>query len=212
MKPAELSSAAINAVWILSTILLGLVPFQSGLIAQAVEIDRTKTVRELVLDRALMWPDKPPDKLATIALRFRPSFSPESQIILHFDDQGAEASFLELKVPLRSIVPEAAPLNRIEGMSKSIPVRRTSKSFDQTSARALLDNFWNALAKSPQQIKEQLGLIQLDGTMYELRFQSGLTRFSFLILDDEVEEGKVTGQIPIVQWMNTLRLELSANN
>jgi len=52
---------------------------------------------------------------------------------------------------------------------------------------------------------------QLDGGSYDLRLDTGTATVT-LSIDDRVLEDHVTGEMPIVRWMNTLRLDVSGKH
>jgi hypothetical protein len=172
-----------------------------------------------LLNKVLPWPqDVFTIDGVMIVMRFMPSFHPESQIILRFDDKGtATVDYIKLRTGITEFLHAAVNpgrddpdnLNRA-ALEKALGLQRTIRRMEGRVAGSWLDEFWKSLARSPEQTKNEIGQIQLDGTMYELRVITQMASWQLRVADDEVAN-KTNGRVPIVQWMNSVRVELDAS-
>ena len=52
-------------------------------------------------------------------------------------------------------------------------------------------------------------VIFLDGTIYELRLEQGMTEVRWTIMDEEVNDREITGLSSLAKWMNRIRLQFN---
>jgi hypothetical protein len=169
---------------------------------------------ESLTEKAFPW-IRADDRIGplTIAMRFRPSFSPESEIILRFDDEGvASVDYVKAGISISELLSKPGLPSRLSpaNLEKALQIERKKQRINPPLSKQWLDDFWDSLARSPIPIKETADLVQLDGTKYELQFSTRfLASCRLTILDNEVDS-KVNGKVPIVYWMNSVRLALDA--
>jgi hypothetical protein len=145
----------------------------------------------------------------TIALRFRPSFSPETAITLRFDHEGAATiDYITAGSRIIEIV-RSHPAGSLDAdaLKKILKVEQSTQRLDSRAGKKLLKDLWDALPRSISYTKQNLGYVQLDGTKYEIYLSTGLTQWHVTVSDDEVE-AKPNGSASVVRWMNSLRLSL----
>jgi len=172
---------------------------------------------ESLLNKVFPWPEQNSADRVIIAMRFAPSFHPESQIILRFDDKGAAtAEHIEVRTGVYTLTQSLNPGRRKVGnpasmdraaLEKALGLQRITRRVEGSVAGTWLDEFWKSLARSPEQIKNEAGHIQLDGTVYELRVITALANWQLSMADNEVAE-KANGRVPVVRWMNSVRIAL----
>lgn len=177
--------------------------------AQENRLEPQSNLREQLLE-AVLPIARPSNHQATgtIRIRLQPSFDTESLLELTFNDSAAEIVFGQFDVPVAEYLSGASPSSSVEALSKAAPITRSRKSIDSALASRTLANFWKAFANSSNSMMDRVGTLQLDGTRYELRVELGSTSMSFDLLDEEARADAVTGEIPLVRWINATRLEL----
>jgi hypothetical protein len=178
-----------------------------------------------VLD--ILFPKDDPDTGKTIwlmVLRFKPNSSGESQIVIRrfiegwnvTEYQSAEGSIYKRLNLLLGRAGKATP----EDMAKLIKIRKRSTSFSLNEINQLLEGFFETLSLSKSILKEQSQefdktggeeTILLHGTIYEVKYSQGLNSLSLKLYDSELDEFNVTGKLPLVQWMNVLRLAVKSH-
>jgi hypothetical protein len=172
-----------------------------------------------LLNKVLPWPqDIFTLDGVMIVMRFVPSFHRESQIIMRFDDKGgATVDYIKLRTGITEFLHAAGNPGRDDptnldrvALEKVLGLQRTTPHLEGRVVRRWLDEFWKSLARSPEHTKNEVGLIQLDGTMYELRVITQMASWQLRLTDDEVAD-KVNGRVPIVQWMNSVRIALDGS-
>jgi hypothetical protein len=160
-----------------------------------------------IIEKAFPWPTLNADTPLTITLRFLPSFSPPSQIIMKVNQNSCTVEHLKAGVSIgRLIATRSLPaiLDR-DAVTNALQIERKNHRIDDHQTKEWLDAFWDALSRTPKAVRPNIGKFQLDGTEYELEILSGLTHWRLSIADTEA--GKtVNGDTPIVRWMNSVRL------
>jgi hypothetical protein len=164
-----------------------------------------------VFEEAFPWPAR--DIAAaplTIAMRFRPSFHAESAIVLRFDENGTAAvEYVKAGVRISEFLSKPNASANGNSLTTALRLVERRQAGESTVGKEWLEGFWDSLTRSPISMKETMGRIQLDGTRYELQVVTGLNTWKLTIVDDEVENG-VSGDMPIVRWMNSVRVAVDA--
>jgi hypothetical protein len=164
-----------------------------------------------ILDLVFPWPEADLRRhVVTIAMRFRPSFSPESAIVLRFDDQGrATVTYSKAGIRISRFLSRSgvSDMGDRAVLERALQVETKNHTLNPIVAGQYLDDFWNALARSPRRIQETAGKFQLDGTNYELRVTTGLVKWHLSIQDEETQN-EINGEMAIVQWMNAIRVAI----
>jgi hypothetical protein len=166
--------------------------------------------RARVLDLLFPWGSRTGDEtLLRVVVRFLPSFNPASQLVMTSTDQQTTIEYSKSAVLFEKAI-AASVTEDAATTAKSIRLDRVNRSIEPKIARRWSDELWSALARSPSAVKKRVGLVQLDGTNYEIRISTSLAELSFSIQDEEVSDSKPTGKTQIVQWVNARRLEVES--
>jgi hypothetical protein len=166
-----------------------------------------ETYRE-VLDRVFAADRWLGDNRAIVVIRSLPTFHSESQLVLKFTKSGCEASYKKLDKRLDKTLAAPPSLASVEEAAQRVTFKLHSKSFDQKTSERLLDEIWGSISQSANKVRETLDSLQLDGTRYEIRVYTNLASISMVLLDSEASDDSVTGDLPIVRWLNTMRLSI----
>lgn len=160
------------------------------------------------------------DRNYDFILRFEPSFAPESQIVIK--SEGGKTSVVEytslsgnIYRKLNSVMANGGKENVVE-MAKLIEVRKRVVEVQAAQAALWRTSFADSIGATVKVLEERreeaargIGTITIDGTFYSLwRDQDG-SRISTGVWDHEVSNREVTGELKLVQWMNTLRRDVA---
>lgn len=159
----------------------------------------------------------------TIILRFKPSFHPESQIIIKKGYK--EIQVIEYKSSDGNIYQK---LNRFISESKNKDISKISnqiainKKIITISNNKLnkwhleflsgFENLWKYFDKTNKYFDKQNNvLIVADGTFYEIWYKQEMNQVHFQLYDVEINDSKISGELDIVRWMNKIRNEIQKN-
>lgn len=140
-----------------------------------------------------------------IVLRFRPSFAPESQIVIsRYADGGAEVMLFSLPAERGSVADHINELveRDIEDpteIARQIKVERKRVDLDSSVIDALLQRY-SDLRVAPSLDTQ----ITLDPTFYELWFETGSNRFHLSLAGPDYSYAPKAD--PVIRWMNDVRL------
>ncbi len=179
-----------------------------------------------VLD--ILFPRDDPDPSQTVfalVLRFKPSFSPESQIVIKKDVNKVEkvevVVYTSLDGDIYQRLNEALERGGKEDaakMAKSIRVKRRTVSIHYTLVKQWHKNFLDSISGSLKVFEQKLdkydeaGTVSfaLDGTTYDLWYEQGVHKMAFSLYDFEGDTPGDDGEFRLVQWMNAVRREVEA--
>jgi photosystem II stability/assembly factor-like uncharacterized protein len=154
-------------------------------------------------------------------LRFEPSFSAESQIVVKSvigKTMVTEYSSLSGNIyrKLDSAVAKGGKEDAIE-MAKLIEVRKREIEIPASQAALWRKSLADSIAASVKVWEERneeaangIGTLMIDGTLYQLWYNQDGTDISIAEWDHELREREVTGELQVVRWMNTVRRDLAA--
>jgi hypothetical protein len=222
MKKTNLTAWA----WLFTVFILAL-PFCSNCPAQdtatATHSVVTRKTYEGVLDR--LFPRDDPDtdnSLQTFVIRFKPSFQPESQINVRQTWDRIEVT--EYRVSGGNVYQR---LNEIlanggaedeAAMAKSIDVRTRNFSIPQRQSDRWHARLLDGIARSTATLRTSLVYVErtrqinlpLDGTFYQIWYSQGLSKMSMELYDVEIDKRGAKPEFDLVEWMFSLRREVSA--
>jgi hypothetical protein len=156
-------------------------------------------------------------------LRFKPSFKPELQIVIKKREGTDKVRILEYMSPdgniygkLNEILSKTGREDAAE-MAKSITVRKRVVEVPYLQVKQWHSGFLESLGVSLRTFSRRIqqadmeGTITvfLDGTFYDLWYENGIDEISFSIYDEEANDHRSTGDLPLTQWMNTVRRKVS---
>jgi hypothetical protein len=188
----------------------------------------SQTTYNRVLD--IVFPrDDPSEKekgrvIFAFVLRFKPSFKSELQIVIRKREGTDKVKIIEYMSPDGSIY---GKLNKILSqtgredaaeMAKSITVRKRVMEAPYLQVGQWHSGFLESLESSlktfrrraQQSDKEGTITVFLDGTFYDLWYENGIDEISFSVYDEEINDTQSAGNLPLVQWMNTVRRRVSS--
>jgi hypothetical protein len=175
-----------------------------------------------VLD--MVFPRDDPDTSKTIfefILRFRPSFHSTSQVLIRKRVDRIEV--VEYTSPDGNIFDKLNDMldrGRKEdavALAKSIRVKRREINVTDTQIKRWYATFFDGLAATEKTLNERgeqsdktrtLKVI-LDGTTYDVWYKQSLNELSLSLYDVEVETSASDGELKLVQWMNSIRREVT---
>lgn len=164
-------------------------------------------------ESAFPWPELSADTSPLqVTLRFLPSYSPASEIVLSFTENSCAVEYLKAGVSMGRLIASRrnlAELSDRDAVIKALQVGRTTHRVTGPQAKEWGDGFWDSLTRTPEAIRPKIGKLQLDGTRYELQVLTGLSQWRLSLADNEVND-TVNGETPIVRWMNSIRLAVDA--
>ncbi|HLG15421.1 MAG TPA: hypothetical protein VJH03_13105 [Blastocatellia bacterium] len=173
---------------------------------------------QLVLDT--VFPREAPAANYSVVLRFRPSFHPESQIVIKRGSNETEViEYTSLSGNIYSKLDEIIRDGTNEDateMAKLIKVRRRLIQIPSSKVRQWYTDFLGSFGESLKRLRreserfDKSGTINVaaDGTFYDLWYTQGVSEMAFSFYDLEVNEHPV-GMLRIVQWMNKVRGEVA---
>jgi hypothetical protein len=155
-----------------------------------------------------------------IVLRFKPSFQPESQVVIRRGLDRAEITeYTSLSgnvySKLNDVIAHGGKEDVVE-MAKLIKVRKRLIDIPYAQVKQWHTSFLDSIRESLNSFKEKIeeydtgtSTIALDGTFYDLWYKQISDEISFRLYDREVNDLRSTGDLKIVQWMNTVRRDVS---
>jgi hypothetical protein len=172
-----------------------------------------------VLD--IVFPRDEPRGDYVLVLRFKPSFHPESQVVIKRGVDKIEViEYTSLSGNIYSKLNElkshgGASENAVE-MPKLIEVRRRSIQVPYTQVKQWHAGFLESLSESLRAFKkrseefDKAGSITLtiDGTFYDVWYGQGINDLSLSFYDEEVSDQQPNGVLKTVQWMNAVRRDV----
>lgn len=169
-------------------------------------------VMDIVFERDEARPDY------DFVLRFEPSFSPESQIIIRKGIGKIEVvEYRSLSgniyQKLNGVMARGGKEDPIE-MAKSIQIERRVIAVPIGQIRQWRASLADSISASMKvweqrsaEVEKGVGTITLDGSFYRLWYDQVGSHISIKVLDDEVSDREVTGELALVRWMNSVRLD-----
>lgn len=182
----------------------------------------TKETYNRVLD--ILFPRDAPTPSNTVwavALRFRPSFKSELQIVIRRDVDRLQV--IEYTSPngniyhtLNVVLARGGKEDAVE-MAKAIRVKRREVSVPLAQVKQWYATLFDSIASTTKTLREageefdKTGgeSFVLDGSVYELSYEQSLQRMSFSLYDVEVDKSSSDGEFKLVQWMNRVRREVA---
>jgi hypothetical protein len=153
-------------------------------------------------------------------LRFKPSSSPESQIVVREERDKIEVvEYTSLSgniySKLNSIMAEGGKEDAIE-MAKLIKVGKRSIDIPDAQARQWRTSFFKSIGDSIKAFKQRseeydkgIGTLTIDGTFYNLWYHHvDHITIAFDFYDEEVRDRQPNGDLKLVQWMNAVRRDI----
>lgn len=152
-------------------------------------------------------------------LRFEPSSAPESQIAIK--TAGARTQLVaysslsgNIYSRLDGIIAAGGKEDPVE-MAKLIQVQKKSIELPNNRVMQWRKGLAESLAASMRTLDQRaleadkgIGTITIDGTFYRLWYNQVGSHLSFTLLDQEVDDREVTGELQLVRWMNSVRLNV----
>lgn len=163
----------------------------------------------------------PSNTVWAVALRFRPSFKSELQVVIRRDVDKLQV--IEYTSPdgniygiLNAVLARAGKEDAVE-MAKAIRVKRREVSVPLAQVKQWYATLFDSIASTTKTLREageefdKTGgeSFVLDGSVYELWYEQGLKRMSFSLYDVEVDKSSSDGEFKLVQWMNRVRREVA---
>ena len=148
-------------------------------------------------------------------LRFEPSFAPESQIVVRKAANRVEVvEYTSLSgnifMKLNSVMAHGGKEDPVE-MAKLIQVRKRMIEVPNTQVRQWRRRLADSISASIKRLEQRsveaergIGTITIDGTFYNLWYDQVGSHISFKLLDHEVSNNEVTGELELVRWMNSV--------
>jgi hypothetical protein len=156
----------------------------------------------------------------SFVLRFRPSFTPESQIIVR---RGIDKIEVREYSPLSGsiyqtvnrLIAEGHKENPVE-LAKHIKIKTRSYEVSLNQMRqwhaSLLDSIGPSLKlfyNRSEEVEKGKMTIAQDGTFYDLWYKQGISEMSFSVYDEEIRDRTITGELKLVRWMNSVRNQVA---
>lgn len=171
-----------------------------------------------VLD--IVFPRDEPAGNYYLVLRFRPSFHPQSQVVIKRGVDKVEViEYTSLSGNIYSkldeLVSHGGKEDAVE-MAKLIKVRRRSLQVPNAQVKQWHATFLESLGESLKTFRKRseefdkagtIGVV-LDGTFYDLWYSQGVSEMSFSFYDEEVSDQQPNGVLKTVQWMNVVRRDV----
>ena len=153
----------------------------------------------------------------SLRLRFLPSFHPESQIVIRYEQNGhVSVDYMVATVQLSTVIQSHfinIPVPDIAEAAKLMDIKQKSLALSEGTAQKLFHDLWAALAASTalMERKAYAREIQLDGTQYILQYQEGGNSFTCAYMGSEVghEDPNDMYDLPIIKWMIAVRQEVA---
>jgi hypothetical protein len=155
-----------------------------------------------------------------LVLRFKPSFHPESQVVIKRGVnkvQVIEYTSLSGNIysKLDEVVTHGGKDDAVE-LAKLIKVRRRSvlvpnvqvKQWHSSFLESLGDSLKTFKKRSEEFDRERTITVVIDGTFYDLWYSQGTNDMSFSFYDEEISDQQPNGALKIVQWMNVVRADV----
>jgi hypothetical protein len=152
-------------------------------------------------------------------LRFEPSFAPESQIVVRrmagrFEVTEYTSLSGNIYRQLNRVVAHGGKEEPGE-MAKLIQVRKRLIEVSDNRVKQWRGSLANSIGASMKVLEQRaveaergVGTITLDGTFYRLWYDQVGSQISFYLLDHEISNREVTGNLELARWMNALRLNV----
>lgn len=155
----------------------------------------------------------------SITLRFMTSRHAESEIVINTLRSGMPQATL-YTVPGPSVWDVANDYVQKHGhvdVQAVAGLVRANKKTIQVSPDEIsvwYSNMLKSVDESGEQLRQDLDTfnktgsvtVVLDGTTYELQFQQSLTDITWQVMDDEVNDTRITGRSYVAKWMNEVRV------
>lgn len=159
----------------------------------------------------------------SMVLRFMPSRHAESEITIQVDNKG------RVHVALTAVtgtsvwnlaneyIRQTGRFN-LEEITRRAQVEKKEISADSAKAIIWHSEALKSLGQTTAELQQDFVQFQktgeaaifLDGSTYEMRFTQGVTEFHCTVMDAEVDDHEVTGRSSLANWMNSVRLYLTA--
>lgn len=162
----------------------------------------------------------PRDLVFSIVLRFRPSFEPESEVIIRQGrGQAATVEYIAAENNVHTalngllrITPGARP----EALARDVHVQRRTFNLPAARCFALQAALFASLNETLSALRAAGGTVHgsgettvtLDGESYELWYEQGLTQFSGFFSASEADLSATPNAIGIGKWARALRDEI----
>ena len=183
-----------------------------------------KVVSQETYDRVLdiAFPRGGPRGDYGLVLRFKPSFHPESQVVIKRGVDKVEViEYTSLSGniynKLNELKSHGGTSDDVVEMAKLIEVRKRSIQVPYTHVKQWHAGFLESLGESLKAFKkrseefDKAGSITLtmDGTFYDVWYGQGINDMSLSFYDEEVSDQQPNGALKTVQWMNSIRQEVA---
>jgi hypothetical protein len=175
------------------------------------------SVLDIVFPKDIPEPDK---TYFSIIMRFKPSFDVERQIIIRKTEGKYEVLVYEavdgnIYRKLNHMINDRQ-ITKPEEMAKFLKVSKRTISLPHKQVENWHAAFLNTISRSLDKFRQDLEELEkagtvtvlLDGTTYELWYEQGMNKIAFSIYDAELTKLEATGILPLVRWMNKIRLEI----
>jgi len=156
----------------------------------------------------------------SIVLRFKPTFKPESQIVIRRDENKVEVIEYtspdgSIYVKLNEILALTSKEEAVE-MAKAIKVKRREISVHYSQVKRWHTTLFDSIAGTTKTLKvvgEEFDKTRSesfvpDGTIYDLWYEQLLNQMSFSLYDVEIDKPGSDGEFKLVQWMNAVRRDI----
>ena len=178
-------------------------------------------VYEQVLASVFAPPANSKDTRFVMKLRFLPSFHPESEVIVdHSLRSRGTITVRTAKEIVSDAIDEYFTRTGVKDpatLASSVSMRRVDRDLPVGKTAAWVHAFWTALAESVPLLDRKslehdgtdMITIQLDGTEYRLEYEDSMHKISLVFRGSAVgfNDANDSGDLPIVRWMNAVRLE-----
>ncbi len=156
-----------------------------------------------------------------LALRFEPTFTSESQIIITKKSDAVEIERFETANGwIFNTISSWLDNNQKEDigeMSKLVKVERCQIPFRSQDVSTFYQGFMSSIAPTSKTFSREIAKTEktdswdvvLHGTRYKLWFFYKGNQMSFSTTDHEMDNSKITGLAPLIRWMNKVRLEVN---
>jgi len=162
----------------------------------------------------------PKDLVFTIVLRFRPSFEPESEVIIRQGrGQVANVEYIAAEHNVHTTINEllqVAPGVRPEALARDVHVQRRTFTLPVARSFALQAGLFASLSETLLALGAAGAKVHgsgettvtLDGESYEVGYEQGLTRLSGFFSASEADLSATPNATGIGKWARALRDEI----
>jgi hypothetical protein len=157
-----------------------------------------------------------------IIIRLRPTFAAESEIVITREANRVRGEMLVADANVHRRLNELKKhggKESVMGMAtlihvKQIPMTLSASDADRWRDRIIADipeTIETLKHRSDIEANDHTAEIALDGTLYEIAYESGRDSVKLGINDSEIDSSQVTGDFKLVRAVNELRLSISGS-